>query len=455
VSSSNIKVSNTTTHVWPALRLGATAELAALIAELSRTQWLDATKVVAMQLAQARRLLESVGNRSPFYRDHAGGLLGELEAIRSMAEFRSLPPLTRADLQQAGDDFFCSDVPEDQGFVGEIRTSGSTGQPVRVRKTAINQLFWQANMMRLHDWHRIPYHSRGAVIRFGTKEYLERPHWGPPYAMLYRTGQVQFIPLSTTPEEQARLLRLFQPKMLQVMPSSLSGLADVWRAEGMGLPELAYIRTLGEILPDELRETVAELAPGVSVIDGYSSQEVGSIALQCPDGGGYHANAESLIVEVLDDDGEPCGPGETGRVVITDLHNLASPVVRYEIGDYAQVGEPCACGRGLPRLDRILGRSRNLVVLPNGDRYWPRLGVRRISGIVALRQLQVIQESLERVTVLLATEEPVTAEQKTAITAVVQDSLRHPFDVDIQDQREPLPAQPGGKLENFICRVST
>jgi phenylacetate-CoA ligase len=370
-----------------------------------------------------------------------------------MAEFQELPRLARSDLQVAGDDFFCRDVPTDQGTVSEIFTSGSTGQPVRVRKTAMNQLFWQANMIRVHDWHEIPYRSRCSVIRFGTKSYSELPDWGRPFSLLYQTGKAQLIPLATTPEEQARLLRQFQPTVLQIMPSSLGALADLWRADGMDLTELKFIRTIGELLPDELRQSVAEL--GVSLVDGYSSQEVGSIALQCSDGGGYHVNSESLIVEVLDESGKSCEAGEVGRVVITDLHNLASPVVRYEIGDYAQVGGPCSCGRGLLKLDRILGRSRNLVVTPNGDRYWPGLGFRTISEIVSLRQIQLIQETLERVTVNLVTDEPVTSDQRAAITIAVHKSLGHPFDLDIRDQREPLPVQPGGKLENFISRVST
>ena len=76
-------------------------------------------------------------------------------------------------------------------------------------------------------------------------------------------------------------------------------------------------------------------------------------------------------MEVLDNHGRPCKEGETGRVVLTDLHNFTMPLIRYEIGDYAEVGPPCACGRGLPVLARILGRSRNMLTLPAGDRIWP------------------------------------------------------------------------------------
>ncbi len=77
--------------------------------------------------------------------------------------------------------------------------------------------------------------------------------------------------------------------------------------------------------------------------------------------------AETHIVEVLDEAGRPCRPGETGRVVITDLANFATPIIRYEIGDYAEVGRAEAFAGAASRCcNRILGRQRNLIMLPDG-----------------------------------------------------------------------------------------
>ena len=80
----------------------------------------------------------------------------------------------------------------------------------------------------------------------------------------------------------------------------------------------------------------------------YSCEEAGYIALQCPQAEHYHCQSESVLVEVLDDEGRPCTPGQVGKVVLTALHNFAMPLIRYENQDYAEVGPPCACGRGLP-----------------------------------------------------------------------------------------------------------
>ena len=106
----------------------------------------------------------------------------------------------------------------------------------------------------------------------------------------------------------------------------------------------------------------------------YSAAEAGYLALQCPQQEHYHIQSESALVEVLDEAGNPCRPGETGTMVVTPLHNFAMPLIRYAIGDIAEVGAPCACGRGLPVLARLLGRVRQMLVLPSGARRYGNVG---------------------------------------------------------------------------------
>ena len=120
----------------------------------------------------------------------------------------------------------------------------------------------------------------------------------------------------------------------------------------------------------ELRAACRDLW-GVPLHDVYSANELGYIALQCPESEQYHVMSECALVEVIDGDGRPCRPGETGRLVLSSLHNYAMPLLRYEIGDYAEVGDQCPCGRGLPLLNRIAGRERNMLVLPDGRQHWP------------------------------------------------------------------------------------
>ena len=454
MSSNDLKVSNSGSHVWPAVRLGLAAEIAALSAELNETQWLSREEIETRQMQQFRLLLQFVSKHSPFYARRFAASGTSLSDFQTIDSLRALPVLARQELQAAGAEFFCQDVPKDQGKIGETQTSGSTGETVRVRKTGVTQLFWHTYSLRNHAWHQMPFDVRYSIIRPTVDAYAEQPNWGAPFVFLYKTGPTQIIPITTPLAEQFELLRKFQPETLLVYPSNLRYLVDRWRAEDSCPPALTRIKSIGETLSDDLRSAVAELNEGISVIDGYSSQECGAIAMQCPDGGGYHVMSESLIVEILDQDGDPCAPGEIGRIVITDLHNLASPIIRYDIGDYAQLGGTCSCGRGLAKLDRILGRRRNLIVKPNGDRHWPLVGFHGFDEIAPIRQYQMIQETVDRIVVRFVTDDPLTADQKTAFTGLLQKALGHEYEMEILDQRDNLPRQPGGKFEEFISRVS-
>jgi len=448
------KVSNSSSHTWPPLRLGLAAEISALASELERTQWWDREKIETQQLSQFRKLLQFVTKHSPFYGSKFSTSGADIEDFASMTAFRELPLLHRQEIQAADENFFCADIPTDQGKVAETQTSGSTGEPVRIKKTGISQLFIHAFSLRNHDWAGIPFGSKLTTIRASNKAYVEQSNWGPPFIFLFQTGPAQVMPITTPLDQQIEMLRKFQPEVLLVYPNNLKGLLERWQDHGFDLPGLRHIRTMGETLTEDIKHAVHDLSSEISVTDAYSSEECGAIALQCPETDGYHVMSESLIVEVLDDDGKPSMPGKIGRIVITDLQNLASPVIRYDIGDYAQVGEVCHCGRGLFKLDQILGRQRNLLVKPNGDRHWPLVGFRHFGAIAPIRQYQMIQESLERISVHFVTDQPLSDEQKLALTHLIQQKLGYKFELDIVDQRQDLPRQPNGKFEEFISRVS-
>src|SRR5439155_10265812 len=130
------------------------------------------------------------------------------------------------------------------------------------------------------------------------------------------------------------------------------------REAGQRLPGLRAIQSIAEALTEEARASV-EAAFGVPVKNLYSCMEAGYVASTCPEGHGLHVHAENVLLEVLDEQGRPCRPGETGRVVLTALHNFLTPFVRYEILDGATLGaERCPCGRGLPLLTGVQGRQR-------------------------------------------------------------------------------------------------
>jgi phenylacetate-coenzyme A ligase PaaK-like adenylate-forming protein len=122
------------------------------------------------------------------------------------------------------------------------------------------------------------------------------------------------------------------------------------------------------------------------------------MASPCPSGAGLHVHAENILAEVLDADGRPCRPGETGRLVFTSLHNLLNPFIRYDILDEVTLAtEPCPCGRGFPLWTAVDGRRHPLFHLPNGGRKATTglmLVVRQVGG---MRQFQIVQKAVDLV----------------------------------------------------------
>src|SRR5262245_47593027 len=99
-----------------------------------------------------------------------------------------------------------------------------------------------------------------------------------------------------------------------------------------------------------------EATIGAPVEQGYGLNEIGVVATRCS-AGRYHVHIDHCHVEILDDDGEPCPPGESGRLIVTGVRNLAMPLIRYDTGDIAtSVPGPCSCGLTLPAFGDLVGR---------------------------------------------------------------------------------------------------
>jgi phenylacetate-CoA ligase len=127
------------------------------------------------------------------------------------------------------------------------------------------------------------------------------------------------------------------------------------------------VMSSGQVLTDQVRAAI-EQRFGAEVYDKYGSREFSGIAYECNAHRGHHVMAESYIVELLHG-GRPARPGEVGEVVITDLNNHCVPLIRYRIGDLAVAmdeREPCPCGRGLPRIGRIEGRTSAVMLCADG-----------------------------------------------------------------------------------------
>lgn len=433
---------------WPSLPPAGGLATLGLLYQLERTQWWPAERIVQWQERQLAELLDHARKHTAYGRD----VLGD-------GGWERVPVLTRAVVRDRGADLRAHSTPAQHGATDVVATTGSTGARVEVARTALVSQLWQVLTLREHAWHRRDLRGKLAALRHPFAEGAgappggsSAPGWGVSTDTVFPTGPSTLLSIHTQPDVQAAWLARERPDYLLTYPSALRPLALHYHSSGTRPPPLREVRTLGETLPEETRALCREVF-GVKVVDVYSSQEVGYIALQCPDHEHYHVQSEVLRVEVLRDDGRPCGPGEVGRVVVTALHNLATVLLRYEIGDYAEVGEPCPCGRGLPVLRRVVGRVRNLLVLPDGRRVWPHLHTTAYGELAPIRQFQFVQTSLEVVEARLVVDRPLTPEEERAVARALLEALGHPFEVVFR-YPDALPRGPGGKYEDFRSEVA-
>ena len=425
---------------------------------LQDSQWWPPDRLLDHQ-AQALTSLVAHSHRTvSFHRSRIEAAAIEPRRPLDLDAWRRLPPLTRNDIQRAGETLLSERVPEGHGRVITTKTSGSTGTPVTVKGTILDAVVGKAFSLRYHLWHPHDFTAKKASIRrvkgvaYAYPHGAHFPRWGDTATFPFVTGPASVLAIAASIAQQAEWVARQDPDYLLTYPSNLRFLAAHCREHGVALPNLEHVATIGEVLTPETREECRR-AWDVPVLDVYSAQEVGSIAIQCPTGDHYHVQSERIVVEVVDERGAPCAPGQTGRVLVTPLYNYAMPLLRYELGDWAEVGGPCACGRGLPVLTRVLGRERNaLLVAPTGERDWPAFGSRKLTELAPIVQHQFVQKSLERIEARLVTERPLTRAEERSLRIYIQAALPHRFDVSFAYVDE-IPRNASGKFENFVSEV--
>jgi phenylacetate-CoA ligase len=360
-----------------------------------RFQWLSPDAIRQYQLDQVRRLIKAAIDRSPHYREVYAQSGVSVDSIRSLDDLRSLPSLSKQDLI-ANRERMSIKV---GGFVSEKTTGGSTGEPVRLLKTATALARERAATWRAYEW---------AGVNIGDPQGR---FWGVPHVRNTRilaritdfvANRRRLSAFNITPAslgEYLEELRRFRPVWLYGYVSAIEALADHMLLHGLAAPGgLKCVITTSEVLTPGVREKIAR-AFGVRVYNEYGCGEVGSIAHEC-EHGRMHLMEDNLIVEVDAPQGQP------GELVVTDLYNLATPLIRYRLGDFGTIdGTPCPCGRGLSVLGSVHGRAYDLVRTPSGKRIHPEAVIYIFENIqartAAFRQFQVIQTALDEMLVRL------------------------------------------------------
>jgi phenylacetate-CoA ligase len=435
---------------WPK-QVGAADRLLLSFAEgLDQSQWLSAEQLHAGQMKAMSHLLNFAKANTEKFADR----------LRDYDEFtpdnvndeliRSLPLTHKSDLQENPLAYRAKFDPPQLGRIVEFSTSGSVGLPVKVKWNMYANTFVRAKTFRYHQWHKSDPLKKYASLKVvplekdGECKGFESRDWYPMLPGGTRVSQTA----TWTVARQLKWLQEQQPNYLQTYPSNAQELARYALENNIKLESLERFDCYGETLEAGCAELVKQ-AFGASLVDKYSSREVGELATRCPDTELYHIQSETVYLEVINSRGEHVKPGEIGQVVVTNLHNIAMPLIRYAIDDYAELGPPCSCGRGLPTLKRVMGRTRNMLTLPNGDKLWPRFSSENLHDAAPIRQFRLTQTHLDRVVAsVVPIDASLTESQVSDLKQEIWRYLPREMNVEIEEV-EQIPRSAGGKYEDF------
>ncbi len=372
--------------------------------ELIRNEFLETANRRAWQAEILGDLMAFATTQVPWYRRQFRQLGIDGKDIQCVEDLAQLPVLTREELQANGDQLLAEGLPDGHRIDRKVSTSGSTGQPVEVWHSEHSIMMVGIMTQRELRWQRFDPAGTLAMIR--SLHELENPHdkqtqpldHSYHYPRWFNVGNhfqtgpgIGFADTNPVDKQVAWLDRL-DPDYLIAQATRLEQLALAYQHHAPPA-SLRALRAYAQQLTPQMQERI-ETVFGVPVYQSYALNEAGPVAGQCREGGRLHVHMENCLVEVLNANDKPCGPGEIGRIIVTPLANAAMPLIRYDTGDLGELAVgPCPCGRTLPAFTAIHGRYRRLALQPRDSwAYWIAIQRALSPSLIAAELLAPIRQ---------------------------------------------------------------
>lgn len=400
-------------------------------AELERSQWLPLEKLEALQMRRLKALLKHAYETVLYYHRRFNEVKVRPEDIRSFDDLSKLPVLEKEDVRNCAQEMVSSkyDVKE----LLEKKTSGSTSLPLTVYATKEQICYHHANKFRNLDW-------------LGVMEKEFSVYVGAPGIDIYPRNIPDALRMDSFGIDSGKLERLVQnirnmrPRHVWGFPSGLNLLTRF--CEERGINDIAFetIQCTGESLFDREKERMKKTF-GAGVYQMYAATDTRMIAGDCSEHTGLHICSETVLVEFLKD-GEHAAEGEFASVVVTPLLSYGMPLIRYNLDDVAsRIDDSCACGRKLPLMSYVDGRTVDILV--TGDGRW--LGYSnfhsRIFDHIDVQQYRITQESINSIMVELIPGKKYGDKAERFIVSSIKKHMGDNVDVVVQvvnDLESPL-----------------
>ena len=418
---------------------------------MEESQWWPADKLQALQIERLRRLLADVAVNVPYYRDLFQRLRFDPAAVRSVDDLRALPLLDKATIRAHTEAMKNTTVQP----LARFNTGGSSGEPLIFFIGKERMSHDVAAKWRATRWWDVDYGDPemvvwGSPIELGTQDRIKQIR-----DKLLRT---ELLPAFAMNEEKldamVATIRSRKPRMLFGYPSALSHIARHAESRGVRLDNIgvkvAFVTS--ERLYDDQRATISRVF-GCRVANGYGGRDAGFIAHECPSGG-MHLTAEDIVLELINRDGEPVPDGEPGEIVVTHLATRGFPFIRYRTGDVAvRDSGRCACGRGLPMLREIQGRTTDFVVAADGTVMHGLALIYILRDLPGLRAFKVVQHDLQRTSVQLVPGPDYDPACENTIVDGFRKRLGAQVAVDVQ-RVEAIAPEKSGKFRYIVSHVA-
>jgi len=418
---------------------------------LQRTQLFSRSKLKEVQRKRLRFLLEHAFRHVPFYHRvfRARGL--RPSDIKSDKDLVKLPIVTKDDIRNNFHDFLSRDFQKYGPVLNS--TSGSTGEPFRHyidRKTVSI-----ANATTWRGWGYAGYKFRDKMaVLAGLSLVSGKKKLFKAVTRKVIKRMVKFPAINLRKEildGYAKRMIQFKPKFIRGYPSSIYFFADFLKEEGINLIRPRAVLTTAEMLLPYQRKLIEEVFQ-CDVFDGYGAFDGGTAALECEEHCGYHMAVEKVVMEFVDEKGDPVVEGEKGRIIATDLFNYAMPFIRYDTGDMGVYSdEECSCGRKLPLMKKILGRTTDILRFRTGAVLsGPSLTL--IFKDFDIKQYQVVQTSDDCMVVKVVKGKAYSEKDTKKIYRVLKDAVGDEVEVKFEFV-DSIPPTKSGKWKIVISQV--
>lgn len=367
-------------------------------AAMEKSQDLPPPDIERRQTILLEKLCRHAHLHVPFYRD--SGRLNPVfraDGTFDRSRWSEIPVLTRAEAQDNEKTLQAGKVPPEMLPLMDDRTSGSTGTPLRIKRTSMQVIYSQVLLQRSMKWNNC-----GSVTRLAITDVVAET--GEHGAAASSSEQAIIVPAHLPASEQMDIIAREKPSHAIVFPN----LVESWIDTG-DLAKLASLRaifTTGEVLRPEIK-TLLGRALKILIINLYSATETGPIAISGPDGR-LRVSEEIMLLE------QPPGavdPSKPVAVIATPFYAYGMPLLRYATGDYIRFSARRSRDSiGLRRLETVLGRERSLFRRRDGSRIWPAVHGDVLGDIIPLRGWQLVQETPDDIVLKIVTPAPPSPE---------------------------------------------